>query len=211
MEEIIRPFYPFHIGFDWHRTTVNIDPAIQRIAKRKFNVNIPDGHTRGRYAIGRYLSRSQFETILDIVITKADYIIRYIQEMPYALETMSLLKADGHFVEVITASSHEAHIAILQMLIYRQFYIATRSLGRYETKGTVAKDYDIVFEDNVEQAEECLLHGTKYVYLLDTPTNHSQNTSEEIIHVPDFRVFYQDVKELHIRLFPQCYPINTQT
>lgn len=193
----------FRILFDFHRTTADIGLPIQRLAKKWFNVRIPITETCRRLIVGRYLDEKQYDQILQKVIENPAYACRHVQEVTGAIHAMTELKADGHAVEIVTASQTKGHIAVLRWLEARQAPFYTRSVGRRVRKGGIARDYDIALEDSPNQAESLAQNGTPFVYLLDRPTNRDLETPSGVTRIPSHLHFLQEVRLLYRRLFPQ--------
>lgn len=195
--------FSFRILFDYHRTTADIGYPIQHLARRLYGVRVPISKVCRRLIVGHYLSDSQYERILQIVIENSGYAKRYIHEVDGALRTIRACKDDGHRPEIVTASQYEGHISILEWLRFRHSSVTTRSVGRRTMKSTIAKDYDIAIEDSPEQAESLAANGTPFVYLLDRPTNQDQETPPNVTRIPSHAYFLEEVRKLAQRLFPQ--------
>lgn len=191
----------FRILFDFHRTTADIGLPIQRLARLWYGVRVPIAETCRRLIVGRHLTHDQYDRILQRVIEDPAYACRHVQEVTGALETMTALKADGHTLEIVTASQTEGHISILRWLKARQAPFYTRSVGRRVEKGGIAKDYDVALEDSPNQAESLARNGTPFVYLLDRPTNRDLETPQGVTRIPSHAHFLQDVRLLYKRLF----------
>lgn len=193
----------FRIGFDCHRTFLDTNTAIRRYIRNKFKIDIPPTDANRRNIVERYLDLTEYENVLDTVITKIKHVVRHVKEVPGAIQAITDLQSDGHYVEMVTSSSYEAHIATIRWLKHYEVIVPTRAIGRQTLKGAIAKDYDIFLDDRIEQAEACILGGTPFVFLLNTPTNQAENVPECITRVPDWTVFCQEVRTLAHRLYPQ--------
>jgi hypothetical protein len=190
----------FRIGFDCHETFLDIARAVQRHILRKYKIDIPLNEIKRCHIVDRYLPEEEFDRVLDAVVARIRY-ARHINEVNGATEAFTNLKSDGHFVELLTSSSYDAHIATIHWLKRHNLVISTRSLGRFQSKGIVAKDYDVILEDNPEQAIACYVYGTPFVFLLTTPTNELTVLQEGIVRVSDLETFCNEVRALSQRLF----------
>lgn len=190
----------FRIGFDCHETFLDIARAVQRHILRKYRIEIPLCKIKRCHIVGEYLPQEEYEQVLDAVVARIVY-ARHIKEVDGATEAFTNLQSDGHFVELLTSSSYDAHVATIHWLKRHHLTISTRALGRRQSKAIVAKDYDVILEDNPEQAIACLLHGTPFVYLLTTPTNGHIILPEGITRVPDLMTFCNEVRALSRRLY----------
>jgi hypothetical protein len=188
----------FRIGIDCHRTIINTPEALKRIAKRKYNVSIPADQLTREGIVGRYLSLRTYEDIIGTVITRAVYTLRHVREVPGAIEAITQLQNEGHYVEIVTSSGHRAHEVILRWLNAHHLEMPTRSVGRHALKGHVATDYHVFLDDNVEQVDSCRQAGTPYVFLLTTPTNKNKTTPEGVIRVKDWKEFVSRVHSLSL-------------
>lgn len=185
----------FRIGIDCHRTIIDIASEIKRLAKERFGIELPLEATRGTTINGR-IHPDTFRIIRDEVVTQKTRLAKKVPEIPGAIEAIKTLQGEGHSVEIVTASGHAAHLAILNWLMKHKLDIPTRSVGRHALKGFVAGGYDIFLDDTVEQLQACLDNGTPFVYLLDSPTNRHISIPDRthIIRVHDFQEFLENVR-----------------
>lgn len=193
----------FRIGFDCHRTFLDTNTALRRYVYNKFRVTIPPNRAIRHEIVRDYLDHDEYESVLNAIITNIGYVVRHVKEVPGAKMEITRLQAEGHFVEMASSSSYDAHIATIKLLKHMGICIPTRAIGRQKSKSIIARDYDVFFEDRIDQAEALYLGGTPFVYLLTTPTNEQLQTPDSITRVPNWNAFGDEVRQLAHRLYPQ--------
>jgi hypothetical protein len=190
---------PFYIAIDYHNVVTLTGEKIREAAKQKYAVSIPVAKTKAKYAIEEgYLRENQFRKLISLVVKS----YQGVQETLGALQAISDLRSDGHFVEIVTASSIKALIAIYRWLVSQKVDIPVRALGKRATKEIIASQYDVALDDDIRQAEAYLRGGTTYVFLLNTPMNIDDPTPKGVKRVSDFLTFRDTVRELYKKHYP---------
>lgn len=190
----------FRVGIDCHGTIFDTLSALQRYIRGKYRVSIPMESMSRAAIVGSYLSYEQYEQALYAVIVRHSYMNRHVHTRTGAIPVIRRLLEEGGegSVEVISSSGAEAGNTLRNILLQREGLsgLSTRILPRHTLKGTLARDYDAVLEDNPTQALDLVKNRATNVFLITHPANASTRPHPSIERVSSFEEFYQRVSRI---------------
>ncbi len=190
----------FRVGIDCHGTIFDTLSALQRYIRGKYRVSIPMEFMSRMGIVRSYLSHEQYEQALHAVIVRHSYMNLHVRTRTDAIPVIRRLLEEGGegSVEVVSSSGAEAGNTLRNVLLQREGLsgLSTRILPRHALKGGLARDYDVILEDNPTQAIDLVKNRAQHVFLITHPANASARLPTSIVRVSSFEDFYRHISPI---------------